>query len=439
MAESLHLVSDANNFLDSISKKKGDAAGRLEKLNEFKAQMIAHGFSAPFGAVMASVRAADKPGADEIADQKKHASYMRYIAKLKKFTLNRVRVAIAAHKLAQALEDAGMGKMAMFLPFGGEYRKMLTEEGEYAAEGYKSLLSRFEQKRYPMKSASALISLMQDGQEVERTVQIDASKNAAQTIENMFGKSAKVKDVRLGRKAAGLIKNYSTKVALFSAACIHASKKAREEAEKEEGENAALAKYNKILREGGLCADCTITHAERFEDVKKRMEKEGFVQKIGAEMIMDAEFEALLHRRRAQKRKEAMQSAAFFVYKVLSWYYVCMHEAARKAYSALPSVLAEPGEAHLSVMEELVPPEYAIAHPAKTIWHKIKMEENAPPLSSSAWGPALVCIKEGVDASFAAKEFNVPRQEVEGAIGIMKSLIEKPQGRGAKFLKKLKE
>ncbi|PIT84992.1 hypothetical protein COU37_00510 [Candidatus Micrarchaeota archaeon CG10_big_fil_rev_8_21_14_0_10_45_29] len=439
MSESLHLVSDANNFLDSVSAERGDAANRLEKLNEFKARMIANGFNAPFGALMASAKEAQKPGADEVADQKKHASYMRYVAKLKKFTLNRVRVAIAAHKMAQALEDANLDEMKEFLPYGGEYRKMLTKEGEYAADGYKSLLSRFEQKRYPMKSASALISLMHDGEEVERTVQIDASKNAAQTIEKMFGKSAKVKDVQLMRKAAGLIKNYSTKVALFSAACIYASKKAQKEALREERENKALAKYNQILREEGLCADCTITHADRFENVKKRMQKEGFVQKIGADMIMDAEFEALLHRRRAQKRKDSMQMAAFFVYKILSWYYVCMHEAARKAYSALPSVLAEPDEAHLSIMEDLVPPEYAIAHPAKTIWHKIKMEENAPPLSSAAWGPALVCIKEGVGASFAAKEFNVPKEEVEGAIGIVKSLIEKPHGRGAKFLKNLKE
>lgn len=439
MASSLSVANEANDFLDSINADSPIPEGRLEKLQELKAQMILYGFNAPFSALVARTKAeAIEPSAEEVQDQKKHAKFIRYIASLKKFTLNRIRAAISAHKLAIALADAGKPNFIRYLPLNGAYKQMLTEEGELAAESYRTLLSIFEQKRYPMRTASALIGFMQDGVEVERTIQLDANKDAKQSIENMFGKEATVKDVVLKKKSAGLIRNYSTKVSLFTMASICASISAKRLALEEEKKNERLAKYNSILRANKLVPDIGITETERFENVKQEMLKEGFLQKKLGRWLMDEEFEALLYRRRNQKRKSAMEFANLEVYRLLQWYYICMHADARKSYFGMPSVLAEPDEAHLAVLSELAPPNYPISHPPKLISGKLKMEEGAPPIPSRFWGPAYLCVKENLDKKWVCKELNIPETELENAISMVKNLVEKPSGRGAQFLESLK-
>jgi Zn-finger domain-containing protein len=128
MPSSLSIANEANNFLDIISPEKEIEEGRLEKLNEFKNAMILHGFNAPFSALLAMSKGeADTQAAEELQDQKKHAKLVRYIASLKKFTLSRVRVAIAAHRLAAGLADAGKPHLIRYLPLDGSYRKMLID------------------------------------------------------------------------------------------------------------------------------------------------------------------------------------------------------------------------------------------------------------------------------------------------------------------------
>jgi flagellar biosynthesis GTPase FlhF len=274
--------------------------------------------------------------------------------------------------------------------------------------------------------------------EVERSIQIDANKDAKEHVKKMFGQDAQVKDVQLIRKSAALIKNYSSKVALFTMAAIHGSKQAAIKLEAEEAKDKRLAKYNSILREYSLVADSDIAETERFENVKERMQKEKFLLKKGLDWIMDDEFKALLNRRRAQRRRFAMESADALVYQILQWYYVTMHKDARMAYGSLPSVLAEPDEAHLSVLQELKPAGYALEHPPKIISQKIKMEESAPPMSSRAWGPAFICARAKLGAKWAADEMNVDEKEVERAISLIEGIMRQPHGRGAKFLSQLK-
>ncbi|MFA5108361.1 MAG: DUF530 family protein [Candidatus Micrarchaeia archaeon] len=440
MSDSLILTQEANDYLDSLEPSMQNAKKRIDKLNSYKAQMIIAGFDAPFRTLVAKAREdLQENSADEAADQRKHTKQIRYIASLKKFTLNRVRVAVAAHRLVQALEDANLAFLAKYLPLNGSYRKILTDSGENAAEAYHGLISIFEQKRYPIRTASALISLMQDGVEIERTIQVDANKNAKETIEKSFGKKAKVLEVRLSRKSAGLIKNYSTKVAIFSMAAAYASAHAAKELEAEEKENANLREYNNILRKNKLVPDSIISEAERFEDIKKQMQHAGFINKIGLDWVMHDEFYALLHRRKNQAKKIALQESEKIVYRLLQWYYVTMNKEMRMSYGAMPSVLANPDEAHLALLEDIAPKGYNLAHPAKVIAQKIAMEENAPPISSRAWGPAFLCVRASVSTQWAAKELNVDESEIKNAIPIIEGLAQGSHSRGAKFLEGLKK
>ena len=436
MSETLRLANEANDFLDALSQPKQE---NLSKLSEYRSKMVEAGFSAPFKTLVARLRSEYlENAAQEAQDIKKHLKEIRYIASLKRSTLNRSRVAIAAHRFAQAFEDFGQSELIPYLPFGGDYKKRLIESGESAVDAYHSLISIFEQQRHAMKSASALVSFMNDGVEVERTINLDADKDAQEHIRKIFGDGAVVKEVELKRRSTSLIKNYSSKIAIFTAASSHATFIANEKMRIEEGKEHHIKRYNDILRKYGLTPDSDITETERFENVKKEMATAGFITKVSLDWIMEDEFKARLHTRRLQRKKAAISQAHLSVYQILRWYYICHNKESRASYGAMPSVLANPQPAQLAAFAELSPPGYLITNPVAVISSKLEMEERAPPMSSRVWGPAFVCVKAGVSTAWAAEEFEVDEKEIESALKIVRPLVEQPQGRGAQFLSKMK-
>jgi Zn-finger domain-containing protein len=440
MSESLRLVHEANNLMDSIDEKQEHDAKNLEDLNHLKTKMLSYGFNAPLKDIIAkATEQAQTKSADELADQKKQMGRIRYIASLKKFTLNRLRVAIAAHKIANALEDFKLEQEIKFLPLGGSYKQSLTKSGETAVNAYHELINLFEQRKNPLRSASAVIEFMQDGVEVERTIQLDADVDAKKKIADMFGADAKIKEVELKKKTAGLIKNYSTKVALFTMVAVSAAKKAEQKSKTEEQDDLQITQYNQILRHNGLVADSDITQAEGFDKIKKELIDKKFIIKNGFDLYLDEELEPKLYKRREKRRRDTLQDATNTVFRLLSWYYISMHEQARKSYSSLPSIIAMPEQEHLQVLNDLASPTNTLTNIADAVYEKMQFEKKAPPISSKAWGPAFLCIKKDIDSSIVATQLNLSKEEIESAIPLVKTLMQKPQGRAAQFLDGLKK
>ncbi|MDE1798184.1 MAG: DUF530 family protein [Candidatus Micrarchaeota archaeon] len=440
MSESLRFLSEVNAYLDSIDEAGDFRAERLEKLLEYKTEMLAFGFNAPFSAMMAQAKEElDEPTADENTDLRKQSQRARYVASLKKFSLNRVRVACAAHQVARALTDRARPELVALLPLGGSYRRALFAGGEAAVEAYRKLISLLQQRRFNVQGASAVVSLVQDGQEVERSIELGEGVDAKAQIKKMFGAGAQVKNVMLKRKSVALIKNYSTKVALFTVAALDGAHLAKQWMDEEEAKDERLVKYNSILRKHGLSPDVVLVETERFENVKKEAQEAGFLTRVKGEWKMEEGFISLLHSRRARRRRLAMDRADGLVYSLLQWYYIVFNSDARKAYGAMPSVLAEPDEEQLSVLTDLAPSGYPLAHGAKVIHAKLVFEKAAPPLPSRAWGPAFVCVRGQLPASWAATEFGVKEEEIAKAMPMVKSLVEKPTGRGAAFIADLKK
>lgn len=441
MTGSLQLVRAANELLDSIDEKGERRPERLEELSELRAQMLLAGFNAPFSALMAASRdEMDEASADDMADVRKHMREVRYIASLKRFTLNRVRVASAAHRLADALADSGRSALIPLLPLGGSYRQALLEGGETAVEAYRKLMALFDQRSFSVRSASAVVNVVQDGEEVERTVDLEAGGDAKKTVARIFGEGATIRQVVLKKKASGLIKNHSTRVALFTLAARLGAREARAWTETQISGDDALARYNAILRKNGLTPNAVLTDSERFEKVKAEAHKAGFLTRNKAgDWVMDEEFEARLHRLRAQARRMAMERADLEVYRLLQWYYACFHAEGRKAYASMPAVLAEPSEAQLAVLNDLKPGHYPLSHPPRVLRAKMEFEAQAPPLPPREWGAAFVCLRAGLEPKWAEDELGVEAAKVASAMPLVKSLSEKPEGRAGAFVAELKK
>jgi len=435
MSDSMRIAKEANEYFDGISSPLDD---NLDRILEYRSKMIESGFASPLKTLVAKLRSElVENSTEEAQDLRKHLKEIHYIASLKKSTLNRARIAIAAHKMATAFEDFGWEEIIEHLPFGGDYKKRLVEAGEHAVDAYHSLISIFEKSRHPFKSASAVISFENEGKRVERTINIDANKNAQEHIKHIFGQNAKVKDVQLRRKTVSIIKNYSSKIALFSAVSAYTAKIADEKLLFEEGHNASIKDYNQILRKHKLTPDSDLTQTDRFEDAKEELQKQGFLQKVQMDWVMEDEFAARLHKRRAERKKICIEQAHLCVYQLLQWYYITLNKESRAAYGAMPSILIEPEGSQLTALQQLTPPGYLITNPVKLIMDKIKMEKTAPPLNSKVWGPAFVCIKTGVSAKWAAEEFRISQKEIEAATELIRPLVQEPSGKGAKFSQKL--
>ncbi len=430
---SLSLAFEANALLDDIDEKGPDEFS-LSRLEELRAQMLIAGLNAPFSSVLAATKSeADDWSPQEAEDARKQVGNMRYIASMKKFTLNRVRVAIAASKIAKTLGKINDGKLAGHLPLGGSYRKALVSHGYAGADSYHKLMSSFSIHSFDVQGASAVISLDDGaGERVQRTVELSGAEGADEKIRGIFGPDAKLEKVQKKTKKAGLIRNYSAKVALFVAAAVFGATEAKEAMEKSKADEKVAA-YNLFLNRHGLSADADLSEAEGLERVKEHAVKEGHLKLVKGELMIDEEFAAKLAKRRRERKKMAEKEACDAVLSVLLRQYVAMNEAGRLA-DGMPSMMISPDERQLAVLAHIAPANYPVAHLPKVIAEKVGFEKRAPPLAPAVWGAAFVCARANVDAKWAAQEFGLNEMEIGGAVSIMRDLMSRPSGRGAKFL-----
>lgn len=439
MPDSLELVAEANEYLDSIDEQGQYDPARVAKLGEYKAAMLEAGFNAPFTSMLAQARAAegDEDSGDDMADRSKQVKRLRYIASLKKFTLNRLRVSLAAHHLAQAMKDSGRPANVAELPFGGSYVKALSNAGEMALEGYHHCMSLLQPRRFSITGASALIRT-----EKGKAQALDLDKeDAAASIKALAG-GTKIKELIIRSQKQSLIKNHSTRVALLTMAAVMAEKKARAVMDEEEKGDAQVAGYNRLLKKHGVVIDSNILVDDgRFEACQEEAARAGYLKKMktSQSLMLDEELELKLFKRKQRHRHMAMDEAGAIVYHLLEWYYTCMHAEARKSYGAMPAVLAEPNEEQLGVLNHLQPRNHPLNHPAKILFEKIKMEAKNPPLPPKVWGPAFLAWRARLKSDWASSEFGVAEKDVAEALPVIRSLGEKTGGRGAKFLEGLKK
>ncbi len=439
-SDSLRLVAEVNEYLDTIDEQGTLDMGRREKLEEFKSEMLERGFAAPFLAMMAQTRSElEDEAAEDMHDRSRQLKRLRYVASLKKFTLNRLRVSLAAHKLAQALQESGRGALVSCLPLGGSYIKELTSAGEMAAEGYHYLMSIFLPRRFNISSASAVIKAVSGGEEKEKELDLGESADPTQELRELLGKTKGVKEIQIAQKPKGLIKNHSTRVALFTAAAVYAEKEARAKMIEDENQSSKVRSYNTLLHKHGIVSDVPLSALEGMDALHEEAIKAGFASKVHGEFVMEEELELALHKRRAKYRQMCTEGAGKTVFGLLAWYYVCFRAEGRKAYGAMPAILAEPDEKLLHVMHELQEEGELLKHPDRLLAQKMALESRAPPLPSKEWGPAFIALKIGQDAAWAARYFNSDEAAISAAMPLVKSLISQPAGRGAKFLEGLKK
>jgi hypothetical protein len=400
---SLRLAIEANDYLDFLSEQKISNDDVILKLKDFKDKMLGLGFNSPFASLILKTKTEFLENkSQELIDLAKQNSILKYLASFKKFTLNRVAVAFASHKIKKYLDSLNLVNISYYLPLGGEYKRILTDT--FAIEAYLYLQNIFRSRKEKIVSASKLISFD--------------------------------KNYKLFTRKPSLIKNFSTRVALFSAISIYSSKKAKEYVN-ENFSSPDVVKYNSILKSLGYVEDAVPTDFEKYIKLKEALEKENFFSSKTNKL--DITLEAKLNKRRNLKKQKTIFYACSILFDLLFDYYLITPHSIRISSQPFYSVSPEPSLEQLDIFNQIIQPDYIIKNPVDFLAQKFELEKKAIGIDQKLLGPALLVVKHNISSEFLAKKYSLNKEELDNAADILNLFLNSPDSKLSRFIEGLSE
>lgn len=270
------LIGRAEKFLDGIRRNwiKADAIQEfdsfktiylylkrnLEELLEFRDTMEIKGYKTPYRSLLKYGRMPrTEMKVEDIYDVNKHTQYFRMNAAAKKNILDRVKSAIASHKIAighleeyttlkcsrcgssytgheisAVMDDkcsCGCGELVFeinhqgvfrleiikYLPLSGEYMVKMSELSPMSREAFRNIVRILKQeKRGIVKTLSMVVKVFEDGRWVRKRVNIDAKDqmNYEREIRREYGSDARIEFMQFHRKKPSIINDKHVQTAL---------------------------------------------------------------------------------------------------------------------------------------------------------------------------------------------------------------------------------
>ncbi|NPA62882.1 MAG: DUF530 domain-containing protein [Methanococci archaeon] len=434
-----NLINSANEFLDSLSglnekiktvvekikNKKidkselSDIISTLEKnlkiLQDLKSKMEFLEFDSPYKNVGKLKGGYDSEGLQEIAS---YSTYLRRIASEKKGILERVRHALAAHKIALShlTEDIGNILLPPNLPLDGSYKRMMFEFPPYLVSTYKTFLDILEPKgRGVLTSYTISLIVIDKGKREFKRVKVE-DPNYEKFIKEKFGNAIitsikrnfsknKIIDDQYVRRvlAIGYLKTYKDEIE-------NSIKKKIDELLNEE-EKSCLNKYLDIcmmfrtetdVNGGILDIRCMEEKKLKELELKEMLEREGLFK--NGEPI-DPLKKALQIRNEISKEISKDILIKKFSEDVFK-FYLCKTPDERARSNLFPSIMITPQKGFLSWMK------VDGINCTDVLDLKFKLEEELPkyqiPLKNIG-GVALYLIHDWN----AVERFNFDKKEIE--------------------------
>jgi len=426
MHSSLHLIARANAFLDRLELGSGSAAetrrrleASLRVLTQLKEEMLFHGFNAPFIG-LARVRRDEVEDEADARDLSKQIARMRYIASLKKFTLARTRIAIAAHKAALGeLEHSLRPEMLAILPLDGNHIGRLVaakEHGLYAYNTLNAILSEGGGE----KGVDVVVEHEKNGSPVRARFTLSTAKNLQERVRRIFGETGRILSIKpIAPK--GPIKRKSARVCLSAAYAVLAA--AHAERELSEEEPPRVSEYSSILRKHGLEQNALISELEDHDALKEEAAERGFLRFEGGEAVLDEEVAAFITRRRRLLRERAARKAKELLGLDLLKFFFLLPRRERERELLFPSLPPVLSKENLSFLDELAAI-HGIQNASGIIAAKLKAEELKLNLDGRSFGSAFFYLNSDKSAEWCEKNFGVKKERVLEAARALAPLVE---------------
>lgn len=249
-------ISDFKSFQHTYSYLKEN----LDELLEFRDTMELKGYKTPYRSLLKYGRLPkSEMQFEDIYDVNKHTQYFRMNAAAKKNILDRVKSAIASHKIAIGhleefttlkcpkcgsnytgheissvmegvcscssdelkfeINHQGVFRLEIikYLPLSGEYMVKMSELSPMSREAFRNIVRILKQeKRGIVKTLSMVVKVFEDGRWVRKRVNIDAKDQMSyeREIRREYGSDARIEFMQFHRKKPSIINDKHVQTAL---------------------------------------------------------------------------------------------------------------------------------------------------------------------------------------------------------------------------------
>jgi hypothetical protein len=455
---STSLISQANRFLDSLElcgeekKDRESLSKAIQNLSSLKTQMLFHGFNAPFLSLVAQSRG-EFEGLTESDSQDlaKQLAAVRELASAKKLTLNRVRVALSACRMALESLDDGEADLALALPYKGDYLGSLISRADmlYPYYGMMEILERECGKR---SQVVFTINYMKGGKATTAKITLSGKHNAEAYVKNVYGEDALITESKVLNVPELLVKKRSARICLAIAYSKIAYLMGISEAMRAVKDSEKLAKYESFMKSNGMNPGARLDLAEGCEGLKGKLVKIGLATLKGEGQI---ELDSDLSYSLALKRKVMRKSSVVRVQRMLALsilkHFILKSKRSREVSFKLPSFGPEKLPHVQDLLRELSEPPFSLPEPEKLISSKLSAEALQPRIDPKIFGSAFVYLTTDRNSAWCEEYLGVPFDSVKKGAASIAGLIEareeklselglsKRSGKAAKFTELVKK
>jgi hypothetical protein len=420
------LIAESNEFLDRLQAPKTmkEIERNISTLAGLKEEMLSAGFNASYPEMMLATK---KEFLDEdiASDLPKQLKEFREFANLKRYTLNRIRVSLASHKILYNMMQRGVVyEMAQHLPYNGQYLYEIIYAGEPAVRAYNSMQSVLSRKKEDSGGEyTVVLSLNGDKQ----TVKLESNQNLGDRVKRIYGEGATVLSVTKRNNEPQLVRNRSTRVAVAAAYAKMSAKKIYANAEKLGPKmNEQHARYAAVLAKYGLSSDARIDLLEKREALDDELYSKGLLSEENEVTKLDPKVvESIVRKRRAHNQSTIQEAERMFADDVLH-YFVSEPKRVRSSYPLFPGISTDIDERYsfLQVLD--------VEKPQTIIANKLKLEAMVP-MSGKQLGAAIMH-HHGKSVEWCVDKFKLPASEVKESSAKLAPYLKHSSTQAKKFL-----
>lgn len=255
-------LKDLNSFLDIYL----EFTSRLEKLQIMRESMDESGYTAPYRSLNRYGSSfSNEVEVEEISEINRHNQYFRMKASAKSNSLDRVKSAIDAHKIAIGnleeyakikckkcsrsyrissfvnnnymckcgcddfefrINHQGIYRLEIipYLPLSGNYMVLMSNLSYWGRESFKRILNILQQKRKGVvKTVSPIIRIYENGREIRKRVSLDSefADSYEEEVRRRYGSNVRIERLEFHRTKPAIINDKHTRTALALAYARH--------------------------------------------------------------------------------------------------------------------------------------------------------------------------------------------------------------------------
>ena len=416
MEDSFYLISEANIFLDTLKKPESEKEieKNLETLSYLRNRMVFLGFGSTLPEIVPA-----KNLEDVGSDFYKQVKIFRELVSLRRNTLNRVRVAIAAHKIAyNSLKRGRKYDFIDYLPFDGSYLNQIINFGEPAVRAYNRLMEILSNRGEPIYKVR-----MKDGTEKV----IDPC-----SIENSMFSLGEEEIINIKREEQKpLVRRKSVRVAISAAyACMAAEKILSL------GINLGMSKeheeYSKILKNYGFSEDVRVDLLEGHEQLKEDLYSKGLLVYENENDRLTDEVLRSIKNRRDYINSNVTKLAVFSIASDVFHFLISEPLRIRSTLPLIPTMDTTPRADKFSFLNFV-----DVENPIEVVRKKMELESYGLNMKSELLA-ASIMFYYGKPIEWCSETFGVSLEEVKEGVKKISPFI-KASGKAKEFVEYLRK